>query len=131
MKTNRLACSDPECASGLRGVPPQFIVRLEVTADGQVISDVDDIEDHYFYCSYCGAVATSEEAQPLNDDTGPLSPEEAAFEAPVIRRCIFGRLEDALTAVQWLTNETLLSFVLSDEPGNPAGEWVISISEEA
>lgn len=85
MKTDLLVCSNKGCkvrtsAPEFSG-RPRFTVTLEVTADGQVISDVHDIADDCFRCVYCGANATSEEVQPLNDDTGSLSPEETAFES--------------------------------------------------
>ena len=63
MKTDRLACSQPACKARLRPArPPRFTVELEVDAEGSVVSDVHDIEDHYFNCSYCGSEATTEGA---------------------------------------------------------------------
>lgn len=61
--TDRLVCGDPACETHTSATAfSTFIVRLEVDAAGNVISDVDDIETRYFDCSYCGSEATTEVA---------------------------------------------------------------------
>ena len=55
-----LTCSYSKCQSHTSpDHPPRFTVRLEVTSDGKVISDVHDIEDDCFFCVHCGDEATS------------------------------------------------------------------------
>jgi heterodisulfide reductase subunit C len=39
--------------------PPRFFIQMVVTALGDVVTDVDDIEDDHFLCAYCGERATS------------------------------------------------------------------------